>query len=64
MAYIEIYKRCLVIPKLHEFLSKVYSLIFGGCGSIVEPNQKKQEIRVDFRGRRGFFSFKKYLLKN
>ena len=38
MVYIEIYKGYLVIPKLYEFLSKVYSLVFGGWGFIIEPN--------------------------
>ena len=38
MVYIEIYKGYLVIPRLYEFLSKVYSLIFRGYGSIIESN--------------------------
>ena len=38
MVYIEVYKRYLVIPRLYEFLSKVYSLVFRGCGFIIESN--------------------------
>ena len=59
MAYTEIYKRYLVIFRLYEFLQKVYSLVFRGYGFIIESNQKKQEIRVDFKGRKNVFNFKK-----
>ena len=41
MAYTEIYERYLVIPRFYEFLSKVYSLIFRGCGFVIEPNQER-----------------------
>ena len=58
MAYTEIYKRYLVIPKLYEFLSKIYSLIFGGYGFIIEPNQERQEIRMDFKKRKSVLDFK------
>ena len=38
MAYIEIYKKYLVIPRFYEFLQEVYSLIFRDYGFIIEPN--------------------------
>ena len=62
MAYIEIYKRYLVIPRLYEFLQKVYSLIFRGCGSIIESNQERQEIRVDFK-KKAFLALKEIFTK-
>ena len=59
MAYIEIYKRYLIISRFYEFLQKVYSLIFRGYGFIIESNQEREEIRMDFREKKSVFNFKR-----
>ena len=63
MAYIEIYERYSVIPRLYEFLQKVHSLVFRNYDSIIESNQERQEIRIDLRKKKAFLTLKEILTK-